>query len=48
MTCERCWRDAFVRAQTLGGTQADHYRALLDERYGNPREMAKCRGEDPE
>lgn len=36
MTCEKCWADAFLRAQLLGGHQADHYRDLLDERRDNP------------
>lgn len=27
--CEKCWGDAYVRAQIMGGSQADHYRDLL-------------------
>lgn len=34
--CEKCWQDAYVRARTLGGSQADHYRALLAERADHP------------
>ena len=34
--CEKCWRDANLRAATMGGTVSDHYRALLDERKDNP------------
>lgn len=28
-TCEKCWNEAFIRSRTLGGTQVDHYKALL-------------------
>lgn len=34
--CEKCWGDAYIRSRTLGGSQADHYRALLEERADNP------------
>jgi hypothetical protein len=34
--CETCWRDASMCALLLGGSVADHYRALLDERRDNP------------
>jgi hypothetical protein len=34
--CEKCWRDAILRALMLGGSVADHYSALLDERRDNP------------
>jgi hypothetical protein len=27
--CETCWGDAYARARMLGGSQVDHYRALL-------------------
>ena len=36
MACEKCWNDAYVRARTLGGHQADHYRRLLEERKDVP------------
>ena len=35
-TCEKCWDDAYVRMMTRGGSQADHYTALLNERLETP------------
>jgi hypothetical protein len=32
--CETCWGDAYARARMLGGSQVEHYLALLDERAG--------------
>ena len=32
MTCEKCWGEAYVRMMTLGGSQTEHYHALLEER----------------
>jgi len=29
--CEKCWSEAYFRARTRGGFQADHYRDLLVE-----------------
>jgi hypothetical protein len=34
--CEKCWRDAALRVLLLGGTQAERYQELLNEREGNP------------
>lgn len=34
--CEKCWGDAYERAFLIGGSQADHYRALLEERKDDP------------
>lgn len=42
MACERCWDDAFKASKMLGGSQADHYRRLLNERDGVESEMVKC------
>lgn len=36
MTCEACWEQAFIRALVTGGTQVEHYRALLEENDGKP------------
>lgn len=47
MTCEKCWADAYVRTQTLGGIQADHYRELLAERSGDPCHDAPVPGGPP-
>lgn len=33
--CEKCWRDANLRALTMGGSVTEHYHALLDERRDN-------------
>jgi hypothetical protein len=35
-TCEKCWADAYVASRTLGGSQPDHYRRLLNERAAQP------------
>lgn len=34
--CEKCWRDASMRALLLGGSVVDHYRDLLKERADKP------------
>ena len=34
--CEKCWSDAYVRAQLEGGTQVEHYKDLLAERKDTP------------
>ena len=44
--CEKCWRDANVRALTLGGSVADHYRDLLEERRDRPCSEAEQRGDE--
>lgn len=31
-SCEKCWRDAYARMQMLGGSQAEHYEALITKR----------------
>jgi hypothetical protein len=36
MVCEKCWGDAFKRAQMLGGEQSKHYHDLLAERVLHP------------
>ena len=38
--CEKCWRDAALRVLTLGGSQVEHYNALLEERKDNPCQRA--------
>lgn len=30
--CETCWGDAYARSRMLGGSQVEHYYALLAER----------------
>lgn len=47
MACEKCWRDAYVRAQTRGGFQADHYADLLRERAGNPCPPVEPEDDEP-
>jgi hypothetical protein len=32
MMCEKCWADAYLAAQTLGGSQAEHYNRIVRER----------------
>lgn len=34
--CQKCWRDATLRAELRGGTVISHYRDLLRERESNP------------
>lgn len=34
--CEKCWDDAYWRMLSRGGSQAEHYRALLEERKDAP------------
>lgn len=34
--CEKCWADASLAAQLRGGSTADRYRELLQEREGHP------------
>lgn len=43
--CEKCWRDANLRALTLGGFVSDHYDDLLKERKDKPCSEAEQRGE---
>ena len=43
MTCEKCWADAYQRAQHRRGPQVSHYHELLLERVDrpcSPREQA--------
>lgn len=42
--CDKCWADAYVRMMTLGGTQTDHYAALLEERKAVPCTPKEQRG----
>lgn len=35
-SCEKCWGDAYLAMLTRGGTQADHYHRLIEERRDNP------------
>lgn len=46
--CEKCWRDASRDALLLGGSVADHYRRLLDERKGRPCSEAEQLGDRPQ
>lgn len=39
-TCDLCWDEAFRRAQTRGGFQADHYHELLIENANHPDHMS--------
>lgn len=32
VACEQCWSDAYMRSRMLGGSQVEHYNALLIER----------------
>ena len=34
--CDACWNEAFVKSRTLGGSQADWYRQLLEQNEGDP------------
>lgn len=45
MTCERCWRDATLRAHAIGGDVDEHYRALLEERADDPCTAEEAAGE---
>jgi hypothetical protein len=45
--CEKCWRDAGMRAQSSGGSHYEHYWRLLDERRNNPCSPEEQRGEQP-
>jgi len=38
--CDECWALAYERAQIRGGSQADHYRDLLQENDGKPGHAA--------
>lgn len=44
MACEKCWGDAFKRAQMLGGEQSKHYHDLLAERVLHPCTIDEQRG----
>ena len=45
MTCEKCWRDAFLREMAdTRKSQAEHYRDLLAERKDTPCSEAEERG----
>jgi len=48
MACEKCWADAYLRMRELGGSQADHYHDLLNERENNPCSTAEQNGVDPQ
>lgn len=45
--CEKCWADAFFRAQSLGGSPADHHDDLLAKRRGAPCSLEDQRGDSP-
>ena len=45
MMCEKCWADAYLRMILLGGSQADHYSELCDERATNPCTPAEQAGQ---
>lgn len=47
MMCEKCWRDANLRAILLGGSVVDHYNDLLCERSTAPCSAKEQRGEEP-
>lgn len=44
--CEKCWRDASLRALLRGGHVADHYRELLEERRETPCTPEEQAGEE--
>jgi hypothetical protein len=46
MACEKCWGDAYLRMLYRGGSQADHYRDLLEERKDNPCTQEEQDGTD--
>ena len=39
--CETCWGDAYARARMLGGSQVEHYYALLAERADDHAEICE-------
>ncbi len=43
--CEKCWSDAYLRMMLRGGSQADHYFALVREREEDPCTPEQQRGE---
>lgn len=43
--CEKCWGDAYVRSTLLGGSQADHYHQLLEERKDIPCSEVEQKGQ---
>ena len=43
--CEKCWGDAYRRMMMLGGSQTEHYYALLEERKDNPCTPEEQKGE---
>lgn len=45
--CEKCWGDAYVRMNMLGGCQAEHYEKLLKERKDKPCTPEEQRGAEP-
>ena len=47
MMCEKCWKDASLRALLRGGSVADHYEHLLQERKDSPCSPEEQHGEDP-
>lgn len=36
VACETCWGDAYLRSRLQGGSQVDHYKAILLERANDP------------
>lgn len=44
--CEKCWGDAYRRMMMLGGSQTEHYYALLEERKDNPCTPEEQRGDN--
>ena len=34
--CEKCWKDAYLRAEATGRKQVDCYLELLEERESSP------------
>jgi hypothetical protein len=41
--CETCWGDAYARSRMLGGSQVEHYQALLKERSDDHAEWDALR-----
>lgn len=47
MICEKCWRDAGLRAIVCGGSQSDHYEDILEERKDRPCTKEEQEGSEP-
>lgn len=46
MICEKCWADAYLRAQVSGKSQYEEYKLLLAERADAPCTPEQQRGEE--